>query len=149
MSNFDETLTDRDRARLDAATDAVAARAKAAGVTLDKETLSVLPSIRLATLTENSLNLDTAMAEARVEFAEAFRSADVRMALDAKDKDALDAINSLPPSERMNVGRRLDALRPAEAKKPLSPEDAAAAILMIRKIKSPAAKIAAARAAGL
>lgn len=151
MSNFHEILTDRDRARLDAATDAVASRAKAAGVNLDKEALSTLPSIRLATLTDNALDVDAALREAKASpsFAEAFRAGDVQTALDSRDPDTMAAIYSLPPSERMNAGRRLDAQRPAETKKVMTAEDEAQAILMLRKISHAPTRLAMARELGL
>jgi hypothetical protein len=148
---FDYKLSALESARLDAVTETLINRAKEEGLTVTREQLESLASVRMATLTDLGLS-DTAMDEVRRLVPEQVRARDLQAALSNAESTLSKDIAKLPATSRMTLGHDLlaqkKATEEAQPKKQMSATEEAQALVWLRTLP-PAARVSAARKLGL
>ena len=127
------------------------------GVTLTaaeiREHVAALPALRLACLTSDALDVETAKAEIRrgvPGVGEQARSVELRAALERGEERMLKELSLMSPAERMALGRKLAAEKKTRAvqKPELTIQQQAEQLLRIGRLP-PQQRINAAREAGL
>ena len=146
-------LTPRELARQDAVTDMLISKAQAEGLSVEREALLNLPSVRMAILTDLGLDQDSALAEVRriPAVAEQVRRKEVQEQLNRGDSDLHKELDRMNPFQKMAFGRQLEAQKAAQSttrNENMDAAEEARILLMLRKL-DPASRISAARAAGL
>lgn len=147
---MDYPLTPRELARQDAVIAKIIADAAHEGLTVNASDLKLLPSVRMATLTD--LGLDpTAMTEVyRIPSVTAqIRQKEVARQLEDPASDIHKEIGRLNPWQRLTLGHEMERAKEKAEKKPLTVEEEARAVLVIRNISDPAERLTVARRLGL
>ncbi|MCV2879733.1 hypothetical protein OE699_12835 [Sedimentimonas flavescens] len=146
--NFE--LTPQEQARLDSAGRVLTAAATEAGLTAPAEIFRELPSVKLAVLTDDGLDVESALRELRQrpEMAEQLRAQELKEALSNAGSDLHADLARMNPHQRMTYGRQLGAAKPAPEKAKLTADEEAIITLTLRNLP-PAERISAARKAGL
>jgi hypothetical protein len=146
--------TARERSRLDLISDKLISDAKSEGLTLTREQVEYLPSVRLFVLSEHDAGGALEEAKRLPELQAQLRARALSDALNDSSSDLhTKEIAAMSPSRRMSLGRDIEAQRVAvEAAKPkrqMTAEEEAQALIMLRGISHPATRLAAAREIGL
>jgi len=148
---MDFELTARESARLDSAVAVMTAVAKEAGLSASPEMLRDLPSVRIAVLSADSLNTESAMRELQQmpSIAAQLRQQALDKALADGDSDLHEELARMSPARRLSVGHRLEANKPKpEAAPQISPEIEAERIKLLSTL-NPQQRLNQARAWGL
>lgn len=150
--NFRNVVASDDltRARWEAVSDKVIADAKTLlGVTLDRDAVTMLPSARLATLTDEPLSESYLSEVKQLEAVQKqMREQELREALERGEEEAHAELNRLPRHLRMARARDLGLTGPAPTRAPTSVADEATLLRRLLTL-SPAERLAKARAWGL
>lgn len=149
---MDNELTPREQARLETVTDVLVSRAAAEGLKVNRADLAHLPVVRMAILTDLGLD-ENAMADVRriPGVAAQIQTRETARALENGDSAVHAELANMTAYQRMEFGRKLDAARMAEKaaqpKPVMTAEDEVKILTLLRNLP-PAARLAAARAAG-
>jgi hypothetical protein len=146
--------TPRELSRLDLISDKLIADARAEGLTLTREQVEFLPSVRLFVLSDHDAGGALDEAKRLPEVQAQLRTHALRNALNDSSSDLhTKELASMSPARRMSLGRVIEgqrqALEAAKSKRQMTAEEEAAALKMLRGISHPATRLAAAREIGL
>lgn len=154
MAEIEYTV--RERARLDLISDKLIADAKSEGLTLTREQVEYLPSVRLFVLSEHDAGGALEEAKRLPELQAQLRARALSDALNDSSSDLhTKELAGMSAARKLSLGREIEAARQAqrqavEAAKPsLSIEDESAALKTIMAISHGPSRLAAARKLGL
>ncbi|OOY02855.1 hypothetical protein [Thioclava sp. F28-4] len=137
------------QARFEAASAKLIANAAQIGIELTPDDCKQVASVRLACLTDMGLT-DSALEEAKrlPQVALAAQKAELARQLSDSESAAHAEISRLNPTQRLSLGREIEAARPREERATLSPEETAAAMRAIQALPA-SARLSYARKVGL
>lgn len=146
---FEYELTPRENARADLISAKLIADAAAEGLSVERDALLALPSVRLAIISESAGLPSNYMDEVRripAVAAQVQRAEHARQMADS-DSELSQSIYSLNRHQRLALGHAMQAAPPEAGG--LSAEAEATAIIALRKIADPSTRMTAARAMGI
>ncbi|WP_295074638.1 hypothetical protein [Tabrizicola sp.] len=145
-------LTARERARLDLISDKLIADARAEGLTLTRDQVEYLPSVRLFVLSEHDAGGALEEAKRLPELQAQLRAHEVQRQLHDAESD-LHKTLAKNPHQRLAVGHQIEAERRAqEVAKPkhqMTAEEESTRLLALRQVSSPSMRLHLAREWGL
>lgn len=153
MSDFDQSIAGdaRAMARFDAAADKLIADARQEGLTITRDDLKGLLEVKIAVFSNLPLDSVAAMREVKDgPAASQIRTKELaRQLVEAQNNNELD-LSSLPPAQRMTMGREMAQIQAkADKQPPMSAYDEVVAVNKLRRIESPALRMAMARELGI
>jgi hypothetical protein len=155
--SFDYELSPRELARMELLVEKLTADARAVGLTLDRDSILTLPSVRLAIISPEAGLPSNYMDEVcrLPAVAGQLRKQELAQQLDEPESPLHQDLSRMNPAQRMNFGRELEAAKRAQeaaaraARPGMTAEEEADAIRMVMRMPTPAGRMDAARAAGL